>query len=191
MSGPYVRSMVGKGRHPILGVRSIDPVLSLVAPIGLVASVETGLVVDLTTGRGHRPGRSLRDMVEDGPTLAELSPARTGVAFLDGGGIGVEDAVVILEQLAARWPSVAVRLAGADVPFPVVPVVPLYPGRLLPAIEPRGVWQPVGSGSTPPGPGPVLPRLRIGELRRMLAGQLPRRNRWVAAWNQVWEMPWA
>ena len=39
--------MVGKGTHPILGLSSPDPVLSMVAPIGLAASVGTGLVVDL------------------------------------------------------------------------------------------------------------------------------------------------
>lgn len=182
--------MVGKGRHPILGVRSIDPVLSFVSPIGLAASVGTGLVVDLVS-EGRRGSRSLRDLAEDGPSLAELSPGRRGVAFLDGGGLHASEAADILERLAARWPAVTVRVAGTDWPFPVVPVIPLYPGRLLPARETRGVWQPVGSGATPPGSGPVLPRLRAGPLQRLLSGHLPRSSRWVAAWKPIWDMPWA
>ncbi|HZD22361.1 MAG TPA: hypothetical protein VE569_03015 [Acidimicrobiia bacterium] len=182
--------MVGKGRHPILGVRSIDPVLSLVAPIGLAASVGTGLVVDLAS-EGRRGDRSLRDLAEDGPTLAELSPGRPGVAFLDGAGMAVADAIDILDRLATRWPAVSVRVTGADWPFPVVPVIPLYPGKLMTVREARGVWQPVGTGSTPPGPGPVLPRLRPTHLRRLLSGQLPRRSRWVSAWRPIWELPWA
>ncbi|MFZ0013233.1 MAG: hypothetical protein WAL25_03865 [Acidimicrobiia bacterium] len=184
--------MVGKGAHAILGVRSVDPVLSLVAPIGLAASVGTGLVVDLGPARPEPGARTLRDLNSEGPSLAEMSPGRTGVAFLAGGGISAVDAAEIIERLAGRWPVVSVRVVdSSDWPFPVVPVVPLYPGRLLASHEPRGVWQPVGNGATPPGPGPVLPRLRPAITRRLLAGQLPRRSRWVGAWRQVWEMPWA
>lgn len=183
--------MVGKGRHSILGVRSIDPVLALVAPIGLAASVGTGLVVDLTIGRRRGSSRSLRDLGEDGPSLAELSPGRPGVAFLDGGGLAPPEAVEVLERLAGTWPALTVRVADGDWPFPVVPVIPLYPGRLLPVSEARGVWQPVGHGATAPGPGPVLPHLRAGHLRRLLSGQLPRKSRWIEAWRPIWEMPWA
>lgn len=182
--------MVGKGRHSILGARSVDPVLSFIAPIGLAASVGTGLVVDLVSA--PTPGsRSLRDIAADGPALAELSPGRQGVALLTGGDISRSEAVDTLERLAARWPAVTVRVSGQSWPFPVVPVIPLYPGRLLSEPEAAGVWQPIGAHGTPRGPGPVLPRLRPGALRRLLAGQLPRRSRWVAAWRPVWEMPWA
>jgi hypothetical protein len=76
--------MVGEGRHPILGVWSPDPVLSTVAPIGLAAAVGTALVVDLTHTRSIG-GRTLADLVSDGPRLAELSPGRPGIAFLAGG----------------------------------------------------------------------------------------------------------
>lgn len=183
--------MAGKGRHLILGVRSIDPVLSLVAPIGLVASLGTGLVIDLTSGRDGVGGRSLRDLAEDGPSRAELSPGRRGVALLDGGGLDSDEAKIIIERLLTRWPAIAVRTGESEWSFPVVPVIPLYPGHLLPAPETSAVWQPVGSGGTPTGPGPVLPRLAPGALRRLLAGQLPRRSRWVEAWSQVWDMPWA
>ena len=183
--------MVGKGRHSILGARSIDPVLSFVAPIGLAAAVGTGLVIDLVSD--PRPGmRTLREISADGPSLAELSPGRGGVAFLQGGDFSGPEALETIERVAARWPAVTVRVSGSGWPFPVVPVIPLYPGRFLPQPEPAGVWQPVGSRHGKPlGPGPVLPRLRPALLRRILAGQLPRRSRWVEAWRPVWDMPWA
>ena len=143
------------------------------------------------TERGRRGQRTLREMVSDGPTLAELSPGRRGVAMLAGGGVDAADAIVVIDQLAMRWPAVTVRVDGPQWPFPVVPVIPVYPGRLLTISEPTGVWQPIGGGHVKPGPGPVLPRLRPGQLRRLLAGQLPRRSRWIEAWRPVWDMPWA
>ncbi len=182
--------MVGQGRHPILAVRSIDPVLSLVSPIGLAGSLGTGLVIDLVTS-GGQGARTLRDLLVDGPTLDELSPGRGGVAFLRGGGVEVGEATDLLDRLASRWPAVVLRVTGITSAYPTVPVIPLYPGSLLRSEETMGVWQPVGQGSTPPGAGPVLPRLRPGALRRLLGGTLPRRSRWVLAWRQVWEMPWA
>jgi hypothetical protein len=183
--------MVGKGRHPILGVWSADPVLSTVAPIGLAASVGTALVVDLVSTASHG-GRTLADIVAEGPKLSELSPARAGIAMLVGGRVPLDSAFEILDQLGHHWPALVVRLPGATPTVASVPVVPLFPGKLAPR-EPStpGVWQPVAGGSEPPGPGPVLPTLRAGTVRRLLSGQLPRRSRWVAAWRPVWEMPWA
>lgn len=183
--------MVGKGRHRILGVWSPDPVLSIVAPIGLAASAGTALLVDLASG-SPETGRTLAGLVADGPTLSELSPGRRGIAFLPGGGVDRDSAVDVIGQLAGHWPALVVRVADPGYPFATVPVIPLFPGRFSPVkLPPHGVWQPVAAGREPPGPGPVLPRLRSGELRRMLAGHLPRRSRWVAAWRPVWEMPWA
>ena len=182
--------MVGKGRHSVLGVRSIDPVLALVAPIGLTAALGTGLVIDMAP-MSPRSGRTLAELAVDGPSLAELSPGRQGVAFLDAGEIEGSEAIAVIERLAARWPAVTLRVEGGDWPFPVVPVMPLYPGRLLPPVEGRGVWQPVAGGSSPPGPGPVLPRLPGRTVARLLRGQLPRRSRWIAAWRPIWDMPWA
>ena len=183
--------MVGKGRHPILGVRSPDPILSIVAPVGLAVVAGTALVVDLGAST-RQPGRSLSDLVSDGPSLSELSPGRPGVAFLPGGKVGRDDAIQLITQLAGHWPAIVVRVADFDLPIATVPVVPLFPGRFSPvSIPPRGVWQPVAGGGDPPGPGPVLPRLGAGLVRRILAGQMPRRSRWINAWRPVWEMPWA
>lgn len=184
--------MVGKGRHPILGVWSPDPVLSTVAPIGLAAAAGTALIVDLVT---HTPatGRTLADLISDGPKLVELSPGRPGIAFLPGGNADAAAGYEMVRQLAGHWPAVVIRAPHAEIPFATVPVIPLYPGRLAPRTEAAlGVWQPVGAASEPPGgPGPVLPRLRGGAVRRMLSGHLPRKSKWVAAWRPIWEMPWA
>lgn len=183
--------MVGKGRHSVLAVRSPDPVLSLVGAVGLAAAAGTGLVIDLLTDRaGDR--RTLRELATDGPSLAELSPSRRGVALLRGGGVDEQSGLDIIGRLAERWPAVAVRVDLSELPFPIVPAIPLYPSGLLPPpTETHCVWQPVGVGSNPPGPGPVLPRLRPSTLRQMLSLQIPRRSRWVDAWAPVWEMPWA
>ncbi|HEU4320427.1 MAG TPA: hypothetical protein VFS66_10140 [Acidimicrobiia bacterium] len=172
-------------------MRSPDPVLSLVGAVGLAAAGGTGLVIDLLTDRAGGK-RTLRDLAVDGPSLAELSPSRRGVALLRGGGIEEQAALEIIERLAQRWPAVTIRVDSGRLPFPVVPAIPLYPPGLLPApSETHCVWQPVGVGSDPPGPGPVLPRLRPSTLRRLLTLQMPRRSRWVEAWAPVWEMPWA
>jgi hypothetical protein len=182
--------MVGKGRHPILGVWSPDPVLSTVAPIGLAAAAGTALIVDLaSTTRGT--SRTLADLVSEGPKLAELSPGRPGIALLAGGNVDRATGFDILRQLGEHWPAVVIRTADRDLPFATVPVIPLFPGMLAPTPMSHGVWQPVGGGAEPPGPGPVLPRLRGGVIRRMLSGHLPKRSRWIAAWRPVWELPWA
>jgi hypothetical protein len=183
--------MAGKGRHPILGVWSPDPVLSVIAPIGLAVAAGTALIVDLGNPT-QQSGRTLADLHRDGPSLSELSPGRSGVAFLPGGTLEGVAAMELIEQLAVHWPAVVVRAPAADPALAMVPVVPLFPGRFTPfSLPSHGVWQPVGAGREPPGPGPVLPRLRVGAVRQMLSGRLPRRSRWVAAWRPVWEMPWA
>jgi hypothetical protein len=180
------------GRHPILGVMSDDPILSVIAPVGLAGSAGTALIVDLVSGDvagGSR--RTLRDVYGDGPRLSELSPGRQGVAAIRGGGLRQDEAVEVVETLAGRWPAVVVRVEEGEWPFPTVPVVPLFPGLLQPvAARSAGVWQPVRGGGDPPGPGPVLPRIGPSHIRSMLRGHLPRRSRWIAAWSQVWEMPW-
>ncbi|HUG31341.1 MAG TPA: hypothetical protein VMM14_00495 [Acidimicrobiia bacterium] len=186
-------AMVGKGRHPILGVRSPDPILSTVAPIGLAAAAGTALVVDLVSTASD-DGRTLADLVTDGPSISELSPGRTGVALLAGGRVDLEDAAELIARLGRHWPALVIRLpqSATELPFPSVPVVPLFPGRLSPVrLPPSGVWQPVGTGADPPGPGPVLPRLSAGLVNRILSGRLPRRSRWIESWRRVWELPWA
>jgi hypothetical protein len=184
--------MGGKGRQPILGFMSPDPVLALVGPVGLAASRGTALVVDLEADGAGKDRRTLRDLVVDGPTRGELSPARPGIALIAGGGVDHDSAIELIGELSKTWPAVVVRVPTPAWPYPTVPAFPLYPGHLMPSPPiSHCVWQPVGTGATPPGPGVLLPRLRPGTLRRLLSGHLPRRSRWVAAWSAVWEMPWA
>lgn len=174
----------------MLGLFSPDPILSVVGPVGLAASRGTALVVDLASE--VRAGRTLKAMAEDGPTRAELSPGRSGIAMIRGGGVDNQTAQELISELAGRWPALVVRVSDFEWPLPMVTAIPLYPGHLLP--PPRVshcVWQPVGTGATPPGPGPVLPRLAGGTIRRILSGGLPRSSRWVKAWAPIWEMPWA
>ncbi len=183
--------MVGKGRLGVLAVHSADPVLSLVAPLGLAASVGTCLVVDVESELRLRHPRSLSDIAAEGPRLEELSPGHRGVAVLGGGGVEIEEAVPLIERLGSRWPGIVVRVQSWDWPGPTVPVRVLYPGWLAPTMAGSAVWQPVVGGSAPVGPGPVLPRLSQRLTRLLLTGRLPRRSRWVSAWRPVWELPWA
>jgi len=182
--------MKGRERPRVLAVRCADPVLSMLAPVGLAASVGTALIVDLAdqTGRG---GRTLADVAREGPRLAELSPGRSGVALLRGGDLPVLEVPGVIDDLASRWPAVVVRLADHGWPGPTVPVIALYPGRLAPVSSAAAVWQRLPAGPRPPGPGPVLPLIRPWLVRRVLAGGLPGRGPWVEAWREVWELPWA
>jgi hypothetical protein len=183
--------MGGMERLGILAVRSPDPVLSIVGPLGLAASVGTALVIDMAGGLRLTLDRTLADLSGDGPKHDELSPGRQGVAILAAGQIETGDAISIIEKLAVRWPAVVVRVSGDEWPGPTVPVEPLYPGWLAPSDRGAAVWQPVANGASPPGPGPVLPRLRGRTTQQFLSGQLPMRSKWVRAWEQVWRMPWA
>jgi hypothetical protein len=160
----------------VLALQSPDPLLAVVGSVGLAAAAGTALVIDL--GRLGTPGaRTLQSLDAEGPTMAELSPGRPGVAMLAGGGVDVELVGELVERLSASWPAIVVRVVGPSGRFPMVPFHPLYPGFLIPVPDlPRCVWQPVGTGASPPGAGFVLPR---------------QRSRWVNAWAAVWEMPWA
>lgn len=184
-------AMSGKGRGMVLAVRSPDPVLSVLAPIGLAANVPACLVVDLADELRLSGSRSLSDIVVDGPRLDELSPGRRGIAIISGGSIGIEQAERVIGELATHWPGVVVRPDTDKWPGPTVPVIPMYPGLLPPRHVGSAVWQPAGAAGSPPGPGPVLPRLRPGLVRGLLSGRLPTKSQWIAAWRQVWDLPWA
>jgi hypothetical protein len=182
--------MEGVGRPGVLGIESPDPVLSLFGALGLGAAAGTALVVDMARSSSVGTHRTLADLVEDGPTLHELSPARSGVAVISSGPIDDETATPLIERLAVNWPAVVVRCSVGGWPGPTVPVRPLWPGLLAPTETIPAVWQSVVGGVRPPGPGPVLPRLGPRSARNLVLGRLPRRGRWLAVWAKVWAMPW-
>ncbi|HSL24701.1 MAG TPA: hypothetical protein VLA54_00355 [Acidimicrobiia bacterium] len=182
----------------VLGVRTeFDSVLSVIAPLGLVAAApRPALMVDLdAAGPAYPSGRSLAELVGEGPTRAELfgGASRAGIALLRNGGVGWESALPVLEALAMRWPALVLRVPEAmstGLPFPVVPVVPLFPGLLASWGDRAAVWQSTGSGLTAPGPGPVLPALSRHSLLTLLAFRAEPRGRWVRAWGRIWDLPW-
>ena len=171
-----------------------DGLLSAVAPVGLAAAAGTALVVDLDSSGPSYPGKaSLADLVTDGPRRADLVPGHPGVAVLRNGGVEAAEAREVIEALAIGWPHLVMRVADpgtASDLAPLVPVWPLLPGILSPRAKTQCVYQRTGFAVSPPGPGPVLPRLRPAFLAGLLNGTLGRSSRWVAAWREVWRLPW-
>lgn len=173
----------------LLAVTSPEPVLSLLAALGLGQVVGSALVVDMCRDLAGN-GRTLSDIASEGPSLAELTPGRSGVALLRSGPVTPEEAVPLIESLAQAWPAVVVRCHPGQWEGPTVPVMALLPGLLRVSEQGPAVWQPVFATVRAPGPGPVLPLLRAPLARRLLAGRTARRARWVRAWEKVWSMPW-
>ena len=164
--------------------------LSFVGSIGLAASAGTALIVDVG-GRGlASESRTLRDIADSGPTLAELRPGRTGVAVVSGVGLEEDLLRSTLAELAGSWQAI-VLMDSPSGPGQRVPLTPLLPGLAAIDLMGPGVWQPAAGFKAAPGPGLVLPRLRSGLVRQLLRRQLPHRSRWIRAWSPVWEMPWA
>jgi hypothetical protein len=179
----------------ILGLTTeIDSVLSVVAPLGLAAAAPAGpvLMVDLDqTGPAYPGERNLADLVEEGPRRAELHPPGRGVAVIGNGGVGGDEALSTVKVLAETWPAMVLRVPpGLQLPWPVLPVVPLFPGFLAAGEGRAAVWQATSILDRPPGPGPVLPPLTRATLANLLTLRTTPTGRWVGAWRQVWELPW-
>lgn len=158
--------------------------------IGLAASLGTTLLVDLTDQMGSPKARTLADIAAEGPRLAEVRPGRRGVAVIRSGLLPQAEVDLVVDMMALRWHGVVVLLGSGEWAGAVVPLRPLFPGWLAPTTTETSVWQRVPGGSSPPGPGPILPLLRSGAVRRMLAGGMPATGRWLRGWRTVWEMPW-
>ena len=171
-----------------------DEVLGAVAPLALGAAAGTALVVDLDPDGPQYPGNvSLANLVADGPTRADLSPHRRGVAVVRNGGVDPQDAEVVLRALVEGWPAVVFRLpAGHIADGSALPILPLIPGSLLrrfpgPAVYQRSAWR----VQVPPG-AVVLPRPDSGTLNTLLSGRTPHpADRWIRAWRRVWRNAWA
>lgn len=176
----------------VVGVRTFgDELLSAIAPLGLAMAAGTALVVDIDPDGPAYPGeRTVAEMTDEGPRRPEMRPERTGVAYLRNGGADPLAALDLVGTLSITWPVIVARVAGTPVPFPVIPVRPLWPGFLAPDGTRPAVWQMVPGGGDRPGPGPVLPPPGRATVTALLAGRRPLRSRWVRAWAQVWELPW-
>lgn len=175
------------GRGQILGLRSDDPVLNSIGPIGLALAAGSALVIDLVGDGGPR---SLADIRDDGPRLDELSPGRTGVAIIGAGPISGAELRQVIESLAPSWPAVVVRSDGSRWDGPTVPYQGVYPGQ-PPKIGSPGVWQVAPGAGSGRFPGVVMPDLRRRLVVALLKGEVPAKSRWVSAWRRVWELPWA
>ena len=171
-----------------------DGLLSAVAPLGLAAATGTALMVDLDPNGPDYPGASsLAELVAEAPRRADLVPGRTGTAVLRNGGIGVAESREVIEALIVGWPHLVLRVPTPETAAgvaPLVPVRPLLPGILAPQVETPSVYQRTGFAAGPTGPGPLLPRPRPRLLNSLLNGTVEPRSRWIAAWRQVWRLPW-
>lgn len=170
-----------------------DGLLSALAPIGLGAATTTALVVDCDPSGPAYPGKlSLAEMVDRGPTRADLSPPRSGVSVLRNGGIELLDAIEVLQAMADGWPSLVLRLPtpAPEIAWPVVRCAPLLPGAFFGVPDPPAVYQSCGWRVKPPDGGLVLPKPSRTTVGSLLDGTVPLRSRWVAAWRSVWRT-WA
>lgn len=168
-----------------------DGTLGAIAPLALACAAGTALVVDLDPGGPRYPGRTLAELVDDGPTHDELHPKRRGVAVMANGGIDPVDASGVLGALMDTWPNVVLRLPSLRVhdpgvgTVPVFPLSPLAPRPSGPAVYQRSLWR-----MNPPGPGLLLPRPAAATIRALVRGTRPGPSRWIRAWADVWEAPW-
>lgn len=181
---------MGSGRALTLGLYSEDPVLSWIGSMGLALVAGTALVVDLV-GPSHHGERSLSDLSADGPQLRDLSPTRTGVAVISGVDLAPAAVEPVVDILGRSWPALVFRCRPAAYPAATVTYRALYPGVLASNDESPAVWQRLYSWSSPPGPGPVLPRIPALAVHQLLHLRRPIARSWIRSWKPVWEMPWA
>ena len=165
-----------------------DDVLGMVAPFALAASRKTVLIIDLDTDGIPLPGdRTLARMLEDGPTLAELVPSRSGAAVLPHGGVDLDSAGDLVKALVDSWPCVVIRARTPLAGMPFTEVTPLLPG-IDTKVRPR-VWVRTGIGNVEPGPGPLVEGPGRSAVAAVLAGRAPT-GRWLRSWEGVWRWPW-
>lgn len=180
-------------RRGVLAIWSpVDGVLGAVAPIALAAAAGTALVVDLDPAGPRYPGTtSLASLVAEGPRRSDLAPGKRGVAVLRNGGVTADAAGDVVAALMRGWPWVVLRHPPGGRPSGpgIVPVLPLVPGGLFPALS-AAVYQ---TGPWPmrgPAGSILLPRPRAATIQALLEGRRPVMSRWVRAWCQVWERQW-
>jgi hypothetical protein len=173
--------------HRVLAIRSSDPILHHVAPLGLAAAARRCLVIDLDQKAPAHSKHTLRDLVHDGLRATDLEGG-PGTAVLANGGISFADAAPIIDRLLEAWGRVVLRDGGEPHPFRVIGVEPLLPDPFSPGRA--DVVQATTFGQDPAG-REMLPPLRRHQIRSMLEGTIEPRWRWVRAWRPVWSIPWA
>lgn len=172
--------------HRVLGVQSLDPVLHHIAPLGLAAGAGTCLVVDLDPAAPGYSQRTLRQLVDDGPSSIDLTVSR-GVSVISNGGVEYEEASELIEYLITVWGRVVLRSGRTSHPYRTLEVEPLLPQPLTP--KSPDVFQSVQSGQRMDGTM-MLPQLRRHQIRAILDGQLEPRWRWTRAWRVAWSRAW-
>ncbi len=172
--------------HRVLAVRSRDPILHHVAPLGLAAAGSRCLVVDLDAAAPRYSHRTLRDLVVDGLRAADLEGG-PGVAVLGNGGVAFSEAASTIDRLLEVWGRMVLRDDGSRHPFRVLRVEPLLPPPFAP--EQADIVQATGRGQDPSG-RLMLPPLKRRQIQSMLGGTIEPRWHWVRSWKQVWSAPW-
>ncbi|MCL1692854.1 MAG: hypothetical protein M3096_04145 [Actinomycetia bacterium] len=170
-----------------------DEVLGAVAPLALGAAAGTALIVDLDVDGPMYPGDlTLAGLVADGPTKADLSPKRRGIAVVRNGGVDPEDAEFVLRALVDGWPAVVFRLPADHIGGDgAIPVLPLIPGSMMDRSAGPAIYQRSGWRVRVPEGGIVLPRPGRGTVSALLTGRVPHPgDRWIRAWRRVWEQSW-
>lgn len=167
----------------------LDATLGVVAPLGVAASVDTALVIDLDPhGPQYGGPFSLADLVSRGPKLDQLEPQRHGPAVLRNGGVQPADAEEIVSELVARWPNIVLRCPQAtEAGKNKIALLPLLPEPFTPMVDGRVVYQRIHLSARTPGRETVLPVPRSSTIRSLMSGvRPPRGDRWVRALGQVW-----
>ena len=175
---------------PVLATWSpVDAVLGTLVPLGLGVAAGTAVVVDLDrSGPPMGGGPTLADLVERGPTRAELEPRTGSVAYLRNGGIDAPDAAEVIGALVDRWPAVVLRCSGRHArPSGSVAIAPLLPEAHAVQFDPPILYQRCGFSPHARPDGHVLPAPRRRTVELLLSGRSPsRRDRWIRSLSTLW-----
>jgi hypothetical protein len=177
---------------PVVAVWSPSDLLTgVLAPLGLAMTRDRSLVIDLDPrGPNYGGSYSLAQLVERGPTLAELRAPRKGTAVIANGGVTISEASEVVAALINEWPNVVLRCdPAASAPDRAVPIVPLLPGPLAIPVGQHAVYQSVGLRVHPPPSAFVLPRPRQATIDALVGLRtVPTRSRWLSALSKVWAL---
>lgn len=165
-----------------------DAALDILVPLGLVAGVPSGLVIDLDPNGPNLGGEwTLADLVRQGPSRSHLEPPRRARAFLTNGGVPAEDAAPVVSALVDRWPATVLRCAPR-LPRPEgsIAFVPLLPEPFTAGFPGETVYQRTAFSPRTAPVGVTLPPPRRRTVACLLAGQSPPKDRWIRALGALW-----